>query len=101
MAIYCCNSRYLLQQEPSILTATAMEPLELMHSRLACKLNGYVGATTTEEERRGLRDEVAILCAPESRGAVGVRKPDRVALQELLVAFRLDEAGRLKPQPKL
>ena len=54
--------RYLLQQEAAVLLASGLSgatTATLMEDELGCKLNGYVGATATRDERAALRAEVA------------------------------------------
>ena len=73
--------RYLLQQEAAVLLASGLSgaTATLMGDELGCKLNGYVGATATREERAALRAEVRALAA--ARGV------DAAALETALDGF--------------
>jgi peptide methionine sulfoxide reductase MsrA len=97
------HQKYLLQQQPEIFAASGLESRasELMHSRLACKLNGFVGASATPAERAALVQEVIELCDPQSAEAFGMgRQPDLDRLRHLLSEFRLGKSGTLVPQPR-
>ena len=95
------HQKYLLQQQPEIFAASGLESraFELMHSRLACKLNGFVGATATSTERRMLVEEVLELCNPQSADAFGMGQPNPERLTQLLDQFHIEESGTLVPQP--
>ena len=95
------HQKYLLQQQPEIFAASGLESraFELVHSRLACKLNGFVGASATPTERRMLVEEVLELCDPQSADAFGMGQPDPERLTQLLNQFRLEQSGALVPQP--
>ena len=67
--------RYLLQQEAAVLLASGLSgatTAALMGDELGCKLNGYVGATATREERAALRAEVRALAAARGVGAAAL-----------------------------
>jgi peptide-methionine (S)-S-oxide reductase len=95
------HQKYLLQQQPAVFIASGLESraFELMHSRLACKLNGFVGASASAAEREQLLEEVLVLSGPTSTEAFGMGQPDADLLRELLSGFQLEESGTLKPQP--
>ena len=95
------HQKYLLQQQPEIFAASGLDSraFELMHSRLACKLNGFVGASATSAERVALAREVLELCNSQSADAFGVGQPEPERLTHLLKQFRQEESGTLVPRP--
>ena len=96
------HQKYLLQQRPEVFEASGLDSRasELMYSRLACKLNGFIGASATAAERVALIGEVVKLCDPQQAEPFGRGQPDHNRLTQLLRQWHLEEARILKPQPR-
>lgn len=97
------HQKYLLQQQPEIFAASGLEARasDLMQSRLACKLNGFVGASATPTERAALVQEVVELCDSQRAEAFGMGdQPDLDRLKHLLSEFRPGKSGTLVRQPR-